>query len=137
MERVTEEPRRALRRLPPDPVQLQVILGSLLAGARFEGRRGERRMRIAHAAKRAGYIRWKYERLGPLAEDPPKARDARLELRTIAHPLFDDLAALRRSAVHELLAPLGLAVYLTDLGRLELRDETFLPAQRLAALAAA
>lgn len=38
---------------------------------------------------------------------------------------------------YELLGPLGLAVYLTDMGRLEPWDDTFLPGQRLAAVAAA
>jgi hypothetical protein len=38
--------------------------------------------------------------------------------------------------VRELLAPLGLAVWMTDVGRLRLRAEVFLPTQRAAALVA-
>ena len=38
--------------------------------------------------------------------------------------------------LRELLAPLGLAVWMTDVGRLRLRAEVFLPTQRAAALVA-
>ena len=60
---------------------------------------------------------------------------------TVRHPLFDDLARLlsnrfsRHDLIERLLQPLGLAVWLSDLGRLELRASAFLPAQRELALA--
>lgn len=146
---MSEHPRLALRRLPPDAVQFQVILGSLLGDGRLVGAAGARRLRIVHRAERAAYALWKYERLGALADAPPRLRgDGCLELRTIAHPLFDDLASLfgegcdrevpraRRRDALELLTPLGLAVWMADLDRLELRADAFLPAQREEALAA-
>lgn len=147
-EDVPEHPGQVARRLPPDAVQLQVILGSLLGDGRLEGPAGERRLRIAHRAERADYVRWKYERLGALVAAPPETRNGLLGFTTVAHPLFDDLAVRlslgqcpshapnrpRREAL-ALLTPLGLAVWLTDLGRLELRADAFLPTQRTAVLA--
>lgn len=137
---MVEHPRLALRRLPPDAVQIQVILGSLLGDGRLVGRPTDRRLHIRHSALRADYVRWKYERLGALAADPPRRSNGHVELETIAHPVFDDLAQLfcrpdgsrqvRREAVLPLLGPVGLAVWLTDVGRLELRANSFLPAQR-------
>ena len=129
-------PHVVLRRLAPDPVQFQVILGSLLGDARIVGGPFERRLVIGHHAARASYVWWKYERLGPLAGGPPAERDGRLSFATIAHPLFDDLSTLSRNRLVELIAPLGLAVWMTDVGRLELRADAFLPAQRHQALAA-
>ncbi len=136
---VAEHPERILRRIVPDPVQLQVILGSLLGDGRLEGGPGERRVRIAHRAERAEYIWWKYERLGALAAAPPAAHGDRLEFRTITHPLFDDLApyftrADARHRVRDLLAPLGLAVWMTDVGRLQLREDVFPPMHSAVAL---
>lgn len=138
-----EHPDRVLRRLVPDPSQVQVILGSLLGDARIEGRRGDRRMRIAHRVDRSDYVWWKYERLGPFAACAPERRGDRLGFHTIPHPLFDDLLPLftrgrtrRERAVRELLAPLGLAVWMTDVGRLELCADLFLPRQRELALVA-
>ncbi len=125
-----EHPERVRRRLVPDPAQVQIILGSLLGGARIEGRRGERRLRVDAAVERAGYVLWKYERLGPLSDRAPIAHGERIGFRTIAHPLFDDLVPLlpaRRRVLVRLLTPLGLAVWLTDVGRLELRPEVFVP----------
>ncbi|HUG06793.1 MAG TPA: hypothetical protein VMQ78_09640, partial [Candidatus Limnocylindria bacterium] len=137
---VGEHPQSVLRRVVPDPVQVQVILGSLLGDGRLEGAAGERRLRIAHHRDRAEYVWWKYERLGAFAAHTPLLTGDRLEFRTIAHPVFDDLAPLfagtDRRRVRELLAPLGLAVWMTDVGRLRLRAEVFLPKQRAAALAA-
>jgi hypothetical protein len=137
---VGEHPERLLRRVVPDPVQVQVILGSLLGDGRLEGCEGERRLHIAHHRDRADYVWWKYERLGVFAARAPLLRRDRLEFRTIAHPVFDDLAPLfagsDRRRVRELLAPLGLAVWMTDVGRLQLRAEVFLPRQRAAALVA-
>ncbi|HEY8656071.1 MAG TPA: hypothetical protein VIN34_04995 [Candidatus Limnocylindria bacterium] len=131
-----EAPWRAMRRLAPDPVQFQVILGSLLGDGRLVGADGSgRRLRIAHAADRAGYAQWKYERLGPLGEAAPTERGGVVSFTTVAHPLFDDLAALPRQRLVELVAPLGLAVWMTDLGRLEMRPDAFLPTQRSLALA--
>ena len=129
-----EHPERVRRRLVPDDGQLQIILGSLLGDARIEGVAGERRMCVSHRTERADYIWWKYERLAVFVKAPPAARVDHIAFRTIAHPLFDDLAELfaarRARVVRELLAPLGLAVWLTDMGRLELRADLFLPAQR-------
>jgi hypothetical protein len=137
---VGEHPERVLRRVVPDPVQVQVILGSLLGDGRLEGSAGERRLRIAHDQGRAEYVWWKYERLGIFAAHSPVLRGDTLEFHTIAHPVFDDLAPLfsgsDRKRVRELLAPLGLAVWMTDVGRLRLRAEVFLPTQRAAALVA-
>ena len=132
-----EHPERVRRRLVPDAAQVQIILGSLLGGARIEGRRGERWLRVDAAAERASYVVWKYERLGALSDRAPIADAERISFRTIAHPLFDDLAVLlpaRRRVIVRLLTPLGLAVWLTDVGRLELRPDVFVPfAGRLAA----
>lgn len=133
---MASDPYLALRRLPPDPVQFQVILGSLLGDGRIVGRPFERRLTISHPRARASYAWWKYERLGGLAGEAPAERDGRLSFTTIAHPLFDDLSTLSRNRLVELIAPLGLAVWMTDLGRLELRADAFSPAQRHIALAA-
>jgi hypothetical protein len=139
---VVEHPRTALRRLPPDPVQFQVILGSLLGDGRLMGMPRERRLRIAHRAARRDYVLWKYERLGPfVAEAPTEYEGDLVGFETASHPLFDDLARLfgsrfaRRDVIDRLLRPLGLAVWLCDVGRLELRASAFLPAQRELALA--
>jgi hypothetical protein len=141
---VVEPPPVALRRVPPDPVQFQVILGSLLGDGRLVGQPRERRLRIAHRRDRVDYIRWKYDRLGSFAASAPCPTDDSLTFDTIAHPVFDDLAALvrargaaraRREMINRLLRPLGLAVWLADVGRLELRADSFLPAQREVALA--
>lgn len=130
------DPHVALRRLSPDPVQFQVILGSILGDGRIVGGPFERRLAIAHHRTRASYVWWKYDRLAALAGDAPAERDDRLSFTTIAHPLFDDLATLSRKRLLELIAPLGLAVWMTDVGRLELRADAFLPAQRHVALVA-
>ena len=134
---------RVLRRIVPDAAQVQVILGSLLGDGRLEGAPGRRWMRVAHRIDRSEYVWWKYERLGPLAACPPARYGERFEFRTIAHPIFDDVAPLfegrvrrREHVVRELLAPLGLAVWMTDVERLELREDLFLPPQREHALAA-
>ena len=130
-----EHPWRAMRRLAPDPVQFQIILGSLLGDGRLVGDGSSRRLRIAHAASRAGYVRWKYDQLAALTGEAPVERDGIVSFTTVAHPLFDDLAALPRRRLVELVAPLGLAVWMTDLGRLEMRPDAFLPTQRSLALA--
>ncbi len=131
---MTHDPHASLRRLSPDPVQFQVILGSILGDARIIGGPSERSLRISHVVDRASYVWWKYDRLGALAAEPPTERDGRLCFTTIAHPLFDDLSTLSRKRLVELIAPLGLAVWMTDVGRLELRADAFLPAQRHLAL---
>lgn len=129
---MAEHPERVRRRIAPDAVQLQVLLGSLLAGARIEGEAGERAMTIVHDAGDADYVWWKYDRLGALAAAAPEPRDGRIAFTTIAHPVFDDLALLMRSrtgarAAQRLLSPLGLAVWMSDRGRLRLRAEIFVP----------
>jgi hypothetical protein len=126
---MADHPERVRQRLVPDAVQLQIILGSLLGDACLEGGRGARRMHISEVSERADYVRWKYERLGPFADEPPVPNGPRIGFRTIAHPIFDDLAPLLahgRARVTRLLSPLGVAVWMTDAGRLELRPEIFL-----------
>ena len=110
---------------------MQIILGSLLGDGGLEGRRGERRMRVSERVARADYVWWKYERLAALADEAPAIDGARIGFRTIPHPIFDDLAPLlayRRARIARLLSPLGIAVWMTDAGRLELRPEVFLAA---------
>jgi hypothetical protein len=125
------------RRLIPDAAQVQIILGSLLAGACIEGRAGHRWLQLAAPVDRASYVFWKYERLGPFTERAPLVERDRVAFCTIPHPLFDDLAALlpaRRPVIVRHLTPLGLAVWLTDTGRLELRPDVFVtPTRTLAA----
>lgn len=130
---MADHPTRVGRRLVPDDAQLQVILGSLLGGARMYGAAGDKRMRIAHPSSRQRYVWWKYERLGALADGAPRHADGCAAFHTIAHPLFDDLTALLASrrgharVTRELLGPLGLAVWMSDAGRFELRADLFLP----------
>jgi hypothetical protein len=138
-----EHPLQVRRRLVPDDAQVQIVLGSLLGDARIQGVAGARFVSISHGVARADYVWWKYERLLPFADAAPATEDDRIGFRTIAHPLFDDLAPLfaahrgaRSRVVRDLLAPLGLAVWMTDIGRLELRPELFLPKQREFALCA-
>jgi hypothetical protein len=139
---VAHDPRIALRRISPDPVQFQVILGSLLGDGRLVGASRQRRLRISHRADRGDYVLWKYARLGPFPAEPPREYEAGLlGFETVIHPIFDDLARLfgdrfaRHDMIDRLLRPLGLAVWLCDVGRLELRSNAFLPAQRALALA--
>ena len=121
---------------------MQIILGSLLAGALLEGRVGERRMRIADVITRERYVWWKYEHLIPLSAEAPRKIRRHLTFTTSAHPIFDDLASLitgprgRARLMHELLGPLGLAVWMSDAGRVELRADLFVPRQRVLALTA-
>ena len=128
--------------MPPDPVQFQVILGSLLGDGKLVGLPGQRRLRIAHRAERRDYVLWKYDRLGSLPAEVPLEYDGGLVgFETVCHPLFDDLARIfanrfaRHDVIERLLRPLGLAVWLCDVGRLELRTSEFLPGQRELALA--
>jgi hypothetical protein len=138
---VVEHPRIALRRIPPDPVQFQVIFGSLLGDCRLVGLPRQRRLHIAHSDRRTDYVRWKYDRLGAFAADAPEVRAGLAQFETVTHPLFDDLARIfanrhsRHDAIVRLLRPLGLAVWLADVGRLDLRSESFLPQQQVLALA--
>ena len=123
------------RRITPDEVQLQVILGSLLADAEIVGPPGARRLVIVHRADQSAYARWKHDRLGALAAGPPRVERGVVRIETIAHPLFDDLAPLfggrpggRRDRGHrphprtcrepvlERLRPLGLAIWMSDAG---------------------
>jgi hypothetical protein len=139
---VVEHPQSALHRVPPDPIQFQVILGSILGDGRLVGLPRQRRLRIAHRVDRHDYVVWKYERLGPFPAGVPEACEGGLVgFETVVHPIFDDLARIfanrfaRHDVIERLLRPLGLAVWLTDVGRLELRASEFLPAQRRLALA--
>lgn len=123
-------------------MQFQVILGSLLGDGRLVGLPRQRSLRIAHRVGRSDYVLWKYERLGPFAAEAPTEYEGGLVgFETVHHPLFDDLARLfgdrfaRHDVIERLLHPLGLAVWLSDLGRLELRASAFLPGQRELALA--
>jgi hypothetical protein len=129
---VIEPPDIAIRRLPPDAVQLQVLVGSLLGDGNMEGREGARRLRIRHPRARERYAWWKYERLAAFAAAPPVTRGERTTLLTITHPLFDDLVEMDRSGLVRLLEPLGLAVWLTDVGRLRLDITSFSPEQEAA-----
>lgn len=117
---------------------MQIILGSLLGDACLEGTRGARRMHVSEVEERAGYVRWKYERLGPLADAAPVVASGRIGFRTIPHPIFDDLEPLlrHRPRLRRLLSPLGLAVWMTDAGRLDLRPELFLVPAEVARCAA-
>lgn len=139
---VVEHPRSALHRVPPDPVEFQIILGSLLGDGRLVGLPRQRRLQIAHRAERRDYVLWKYERLGPFPADAPKEYPGGLVgFETVIHPLFDDLAAVfasrfaRHDVIERLLRPLGLAVWLSDVGRLELRASAFSEGQQELALA--
>ena len=126
---VADHPERVRRRIVPDAAQMQIILGSLLGDACLEGARGARRMHVSDVEKRADYVRWKYERLAPFADAAPVVASGRIGFRTIPHPIFDDLEPLlarHRARLRRLLSPLGLAVWMTDAGRLELRPEIFL-----------
>lgn len=137
---MADHPSLVRRRLVPDDAQTQIILGSLLGGARIVGEAGERRMRIAHPIARERYVWWKYERIGALADETPHEADSLVVFRTIAHPLFDDLTSLvgrargRARVARELIGPLGLAVWMSDVGRFELRADLFIP--RTSSLAA-
>ena len=146
-----EHPEQVRRRIVPDDAQIQIILGSLLGSATLEGRPGARRMVVAHDAARADYVWWKYERLALIAEAPPSREGDRVAFRTIAHPIFDELAclfaqydgghalaedpisAMASDAIRALLRPLGLAVWMADAGRVEIRPELFVPVRPLAA----
>jgi len=126
---VADHPERVRRRLVPDAIQMQIILGSLLGDACLEGERGARRMQISEVAERADYVWWKYEHLATFADQAPVVAGTRIGFRTIAHPIFDDLVPLlarRRGRLTRLLSPLGIAVWMTDAGRPELRPEIFL-----------
>lgn len=119
-----------------------MILGSLLGDGRLVGPRRQRRLRIAHRADRRDYVLWKYARLGPFpAGVPQDCAGGLVGFETVVHPLFDDLAGVladrfaRHDVIERLLRPLGLAVWLCDVGRLELRASEFLPAQWQLALA--
>jgi hypothetical protein len=119
-----------------------VILGSLLGDGRLVGTPRQRCLRIAHRADRRDYVLWKHDRLGPFPAFAPETYEGGLlGFETVSHPLFDDLAGLfasrfaRHDVIERLLRPLGLAVWLADVGRLELRASSFLPAQRELALA--
>jgi hypothetical protein len=105
---------------------MQIILGSLMAEARLVGGPRERYMTFSEPIEREAYLWWKYERLAVFAEAPPISRGRRIGFRTIAHPLFDDLVPLLdrpRGTGSHLLTHLGLAVWMTDLGRLDLRRD--------------
>jgi hypothetical protein len=123
-------------------VEFQVILGSLLGDGRLVGVPRQRRLRIAHRVERRDYVLWKYGRLGPFPADPPTDYESGLVgFETVIHPLFDDLARVfanrfsRHDVIERLLRPLGLAVWLADVGRLELNAGAFSPGQRELALA--
>ena len=119
-----------MRRLTPDPVQLQVIVGSLLGDGRLTGPSRRRQLTVVH--RRDAYARWKHDRLGAFAAAAPVRAAGLTSFATVAHPLFDDLGELDQAGLLDLAGPLGIAVWLADLGRLELRLDSFLPDQRTA-----
>jgi len=128
---VTDHPERVRRRLVPDAIQMQIILGSLLGDACLQGDQGARRMHVTEVVERTDYVWWKYEHLATFADEAPAIVGTRIGFRTISHPIFDDLEPLlarRRARLTRLLSPLGIAVWMTDAGRLELRPEIFLRA---------
>lgn len=129
-------PDEVRRRIALDEIQLQVVLGSLLGDGHLVGPPGHRRLRVCHAAERIDYVRWKYERLGSLSAEPPRLAGSLASFETLEHPLFDDLARLAREGLVTRLAPLGLAVWLGDVGRFRLAPDAFLPAQGRQALIA-
>ena len=139
---MAEHPERVRRRLVPDAVQVQIILGSLLGGARIEGEAGERRMRVTHDVSVAGYVWWKYDRLAEFAAAAPRIDGHTIGFETIAHPLFDDLApiflghAAPAQLVRDHLAPLGLAVWMSDRGRVRFSADLFVPERHGLALTA-
>ncbi len=137
-------PDEVRRRIAPDEVQVQVILGCLLGDAVLLGRAGARRMRVVHAVDRAAYAAWKVDRLGVLVALPLAREAERVWFETIPHPLFDDLAPffygpegkrVDRQRVLDRLAPLGLAVWMSDLGRTRIAPDLLLPSQARLALA--
>lgn len=150
------------RRIAPDEVQVQVILGSLLGDGAIVGRPGARRLRIVHAAERIAYASWKHDRLAAFVASPLRLERELVWFDTIPHPVFDDLVPffyarpasarrvdrepilgagacakrIDREPVLARLAPLGLAVWMSDVGRSQLRADVFLPAQARLALIA-
>jgi hypothetical protein len=70
---VAHDPHRALRRLSPDPVQFQVIIGSLLGDARIVGGPFDQWLTIGHRIDRAAYVWWNCDRLGALAAEPQRS----------------------------------------------------------------
>jgi hypothetical protein len=139
---VAAHPTSAIGRIPPDPVQFQVMLGSLLGDGVIVGAPLARKLRIAHRDERRDYVLWKYDRLLPFTAAAPRPIAVGLVgFETVCHPIFDDLARQladpfgRQDLVDRLLRPLGLAVWLTDVGRLDLRAGVFSPEQREVALA--
>ena len=140
-------PDEVRRRIAPDEVQVQVILGSLLGDGTLYGQPGERRLSIIHSTGRLAYASWKRDRLGSLASSPLQTDGDLVWFETIAHPLLDDLARLcergadgvdriSRERVVPWLAPLGLAVWMSDVGRTRLDAALFLPDQARLALTA-
>jgi hypothetical protein len=123
---VAEHPESVRRRLLPDPTQVQIILGSLMGQARVVGPPCERYMTFEQPVARAEYLWWKYEHLAVFAGSLPITRGRRIRFRTIIHPLFDDLVPLLarpRGIGSHLLTPLGLAIWMTDVGRLDARRD--------------
>src|SRR5439155_23568166 len=122
---VVEHPEIAICRIPPDPVQFQVMLGYLLGDGQLVGLPRQRRLRIAHRVERHSYVMWKYDRLGGFAGAAPEAREGGLVgFETASHPIFDDLARLfanrfaRHDLIERLLEPLGLAAWPCAVGGL-------------------
>ena len=75
------------------------------------------------------------------AEERPAEKIFPILIDGASYVSTNDLARIfatrysRHDAIVRLLRPLGLAVWLADVGRLELRAESFLPQQRVLALA--
>jgi hypothetical protein len=145
--RVPTHPDQVRRRIAPDEVQTQIILGSLLGDATLFGPVGRRRLSIVHSMTRLAYASWKHDQLASLVAMPLRSDGDLVWFETIAHPLFDDLAPLfehaadgatriRRDHVLPRLAPLGLAVWMSDVGRTRLDPDLFLPGQARLALSA-
>jgi hypothetical protein len=141
---VPTHPDDVRRRIAPDEVQVQIILGSLLGDGVLHGEPGRRRLSVVHSMRRLAYASWKHDRLDTLVAMPLRSDGDLVWFETIPHPLFDDLASfveageqrVSRRRLLPRLAPLGLAVWLSDVGRSDLDASLFLPAQAHLALTA-
>ena len=86
---------RIALRHTPDPAQTQVVLGAILGGGRLVAEADGMRLVVALSERHAWLAEWTYQRIAPLAPMPRRGR-GRVLLRSEAHALFADLAALER-----------------------------------------
>ena len=81
------------RRIVPDALQVQVLLGTLLGAGRLVPAPDGFSLVLSLDARHVWLSEWTYERLAPLVPVPAR-RDSRVEIRSAPHPFFADLAAL-------------------------------------------